>query len=223
MATSIMILGEVGTGKSTSLKNLPPEETVLIRPNHKPLPWRGWRRQWSEEKKNLFFNNRLMGVHEMLNNISAKAQHVKYIVIEDFTHFLTRKELADKDIHNYDKWTDFANQIDKVVYDLDARFPDGVFVILIGHTRLDNGKAVLQTSGKMTDDKIKPSSMFSYVLHTIVTGNAEDRDVKFLTQADSTHEAKSPMGALEIHEPNDVKAICDKIYEYEMGDDEGRA
>ena len=42
MANLIMILGESGTGKSTSIENLDPNETFIIQVVNKPLPFRGY-------------------------------------------------------------------------------------------------------------------------------------------------------------------------------------
>lgn len=41
MGVAVMILGESGTGKSTSLRNFAPDEISLINVDGKPLPFRG--------------------------------------------------------------------------------------------------------------------------------------------------------------------------------------
>lgn len=43
-AETILVLGESGAGKSTSLRTLNPKETFIISTTSKPLPWRGWKR-----------------------------------------------------------------------------------------------------------------------------------------------------------------------------------
>ena len=43
MAESILILGESGTGKSTSIRTLPHEETFVLNVLNKPLPFRGYK------------------------------------------------------------------------------------------------------------------------------------------------------------------------------------
>ena len=44
MSIATLILGESGTGKSTSLRNFDPKKTLLIQSIHKPLPShpKGW-------------------------------------------------------------------------------------------------------------------------------------------------------------------------------------
>ena len=42
MAYKVLILGNSGTGKSTSIRNLIPEETFVIKCIDKPLPFKGF-------------------------------------------------------------------------------------------------------------------------------------------------------------------------------------
>ncbi|WP_286153107.1 hypothetical protein [Sporofaciens musculi] len=57
MANLIGIAGEPGTGKSTSLKGLPPEQTVIFDCDGKGLNWKGWKKQYSFEKSNYCLYN----------------------------------------------------------------------------------------------------------------------------------------------------------------------
>ena len=43
MAQEILIIGESGSGKSTSLENLDPKSTFIINVGQKPMPFRGWK------------------------------------------------------------------------------------------------------------------------------------------------------------------------------------
>jgi ABC-type phosphate/phosphonate transport system ATPase subunit len=47
-AETLLILGESGQGKSTSLRNLNPKETFIISTTSKPLPWRGWKKNYTK-------------------------------------------------------------------------------------------------------------------------------------------------------------------------------
>lgn len=52
MSKVICIAGESGSGKTTSLRNLPPDQTYYIDCDKKGLSWKGWRDQYNKEKKN---------------------------------------------------------------------------------------------------------------------------------------------------------------------------
>ena len=70
MGVLILIEGDEGTGKSRSIINLNPEETAVIRPNIKELPFRGSRKMYNAERKNLFNVTSLAEVKTLLEKIN---------------------------------------------------------------------------------------------------------------------------------------------------------
>lgn len=57
MSIPILVLGQSGTGKSTSLRNLDPKDVLLIKVIEKPLPFRSkkWKKLTNEDWLNLCF------------------------------------------------------------------------------------------------------------------------------------------------------------------------
>lgn len=53
MARVICVMGESGSGKTTSLRNLNPEETYIIDADKKGLSWRGWKKQYALKTKTM--------------------------------------------------------------------------------------------------------------------------------------------------------------------------
>ena len=49
MARVIAIMGESGSGKTTSLRNLTPENTFIIDSDKKGLSWRGWKKDYNKD------------------------------------------------------------------------------------------------------------------------------------------------------------------------------
>ena len=47
MAQSVLIIADSGTGKSTAIRNLNPEETFIINIANKPLPFKGWKSKYT--------------------------------------------------------------------------------------------------------------------------------------------------------------------------------
>ncbi|KKM22041.1 hypothetical protein LCGC14_1629320, partial [marine sediment metagenome] len=99
MAELILYIGNSGTGKSTALRNLPPEDTIILTPNGKSLPFPGGRKFIRGE--NFFINNNLIGgsktpknelekldLKEFIEQVANNTKR-KYLVIEDFTHFVS--------------------------------------------------------------------------------------------------------------------------------------
>lgn len=46
MSKVICIMGESGSGKTTSMRNLDPKSTYYIDADKKGLSWKGWRKQY---------------------------------------------------------------------------------------------------------------------------------------------------------------------------------
>ena len=51
MGKTILIMGESGSGKTTSMRNLPPLETFYIDCDKKGLSWKGWKENYNAENK----------------------------------------------------------------------------------------------------------------------------------------------------------------------------
>ena len=52
MAQLVFLVGKSGMGKSTSLRNLNHEETVIINTDQKALPFKNFNLKYNEEKRN---------------------------------------------------------------------------------------------------------------------------------------------------------------------------
>lgn len=83
MSNFAIILGDTGSGKSTSIKSLDPKETVIINVLGKRLPFKGSNSSYSKENKNLFTTSDYNFVLALLDNISNNALHVKNVVLDD--------------------------------------------------------------------------------------------------------------------------------------------
>ena len=50
LGQTVLILGHSGTGKTSSIKNLEPKETLILMAQFKPLPFKGWAYNYSINK-----------------------------------------------------------------------------------------------------------------------------------------------------------------------------
>jgi len=228
MAKAILLLGDMGTGKSTSLRTLPPEETVIITPNTKDLPWEGAMEDYSKVKGNLISCLKIRkrntadakeepGVLDHLIAVNTNPK-VKYVVIEDLTHFMNDRMMDDVFIKTEDwgKWNKFGADIFTITTKHVQQMRDDLTVIIIGHTEIkDNGTVGLQTAGKLLDNTIKLPSYFTYIFHSRVFTTNGKLDYKFQTHNDGKFLAKTPMGMFaQDFVDNDMKAIVTTIDEY---------
>lgn len=95
-AETICICGESGTGKSSALRNLNPEETFIISTTGKALPFKGWRKKYIpvsiSDKKisgNYYISSNWEKILNMLKIINTKMLHIKQVIIDDMQYILS--------------------------------------------------------------------------------------------------------------------------------------
>lgn len=204
MSYATLILGESGTGKTCSLRNLDPSKTFLIQSMRKPLPFKakGWGRV---PEGNIFANSDVSKVVEAM----TKAPH-EIIVVDDWQYFLAQMYMNARNVKGFDKFTEIGG----AGYDIlktAINLPTHKRVYIMAHTMTDDfGNVKIKTLGKLLDDKIVPEGMFTTVLRTHV----ENGKYMFSTQNSGHDTVKSPMGMFaEKFIENDLaevdKVICD--------------
>lgn len=209
MSISTVILGESGSGKTASLRNMNPAETLLIQVVKKPLPFRakGWSYFSPENKSGNIF---VTDDWQMIGHIMRKT-HRKVIVIDDFQYVLANEFMRRSEERGYDKFTEIAKHAWEV-FNASNSLPDDVRVYLLSHTQTnDQGDIKLKTIGKMLDEKITPEGLFTIVLRTVVT----DKDYFFSTRNNGHDTVKSPIGLFDSERvPNDLAVIDAQISNY---------
>ena len=106
MATGILVLGDSGSGKSTSIggvqelgiKGLDPKETVIINVKNKPLPFRGWKKQYSgkiSEGGNYYASSNSEEIIKVIKYISANRPDIRNVVLDDFQYTMSEQFMKD--------------------------------------------------------------------------------------------------------------------------------
>lgn len=222
MGRIILAIGPPGAGKSRAILNLDENTTLLIKPNRKELPFKGGAVKYSVDKGNVINCSTFPELRVILTKANTGTKF-KTIIIEDFTHLLTNRVMADAKISGFNKWSDLALDVFQGLIKMEEQLRDDLNIVVIGHTERStniNGdtEITLQTVGKLLDNQIKIPSYFTYVLHSDVKEVNGKMEYSFLTNYDGLRLAKSPEGCLDKFEPNDYKLILDKIAKYQLGE-----
>lgn len=213
MSKVICIMGESGSGKTTSMRNLNPKETYYIDCDKKGLSWKGWKNQYSSQNKNYKQTDDATLIMNIIKGISDKCPHVKNIIIDTINGIMIGDEMRRCEEKGYDKWIDLAKCIWNLV-DASPSFRDDLNIIYTAHTqteRDDSGYMFtrIKTSGKKID-KICLESKFTTILNAKAVGSK----YVFETHARNST-AKTPMGAFEEDEiENDIVAVIKALEEY---------
>lgn len=227
-AETILILGESGNGKSTSLRNLNPAETFIITTTSKPLPWRGWKKNYTKwdsktpDKGNLFQTSKATNIIQIARYISAKRPEIKNIIIEDAQYSMSFDFMDRRKEKGYDKFNDIGGDFTDLLRMTDT-LDDRLKLVFISHSE-NTGDAMnphytLKTIGKMVNEKITPEGLFTYVFYALAIKGDETMEYKFLTNNDGEHVAKTPMGMFEdLLIDNDLNEIIKVIDAYNEGE-----
>ena len=212
---AICIMGESGSGKTTSLRNLDPKTTLYVDCDKKGLSWKGWRDQYSGKNENYLQTDFPQIALQILQKVdkSEKYKHIKVIVFDTINGLMVADEMRRMKEKSYDKWVDLAASIYELIdYSLTVR--DDLTPIFIAHTQTDhddNGFIFtrIKTSGRKLD-KITLESKFS----TVLLAKVIDGKYVFETRSDNST-AKSPMGAFEEKDvPNDMAAVLEALKDF---------
>ena len=211
----VLLMGSSGSGKSTSLRNLPAEETAIINITNKPMPFRNKDGKTIVTLENLKKDGEKdLPYEELYKRLIAniKGTKKKIIVIDDSSYMMAFENFEKSTSKGYDKFTTMA----KNYYDLiksAISCGDEKIVYIITHEEIDDVNQIYRpkTIGKMLSNQLVIEGLFSIVLRSVY----KNGEYIFQTQNDGTSVCKSPMDMFEEKEiPNDLFEVDKIIREY---------
>lgn len=229
MARIIVVEGKSGTGKTTSLRNLPPESTFIISPNGKGLSFPGWKKKFipfENGKGNFARVSGLKALTTLVSQVEQHAKHIKYLVIDDHTHYFSHRTLSPSFMAQnsggatFQRWAVFGADVFNSFWSKADQMRGDLTIIVNHHTDIkDDGSLGMKTSGKLLDKEVDLPSQVEFIFHTRVLEQDGKRSYKFMTNTDGIHESKTPMGMFEDEFiDNDIYAAIKIIDAYENGE-----
>lgn len=215
MAVGVLIIGDSGTGKSTSLRNLDPESTVIIKAYNKDLPFR----TANYPKKHIMAIDKPGDIVGICKSISKDAPHIKRIIIDDLQYMSATPYMNRIKEKGYEKF----NDIGKGLWDVATVYPqlrDDIVVYLINHEDINVDASGVttrraKTYGKLFNDKVTFEGLYTIVLFTEVTRTGDKIEYNFMTNNPGNTTGKTPMGMFEeLYIPNDLNEVEKAIREY---------
>lgn len=156
MGISVMILGESGRGKSRSIKNLNPEETLVIKSISKPFPFKSseWKQFDRATKTGSIINtDNYEIVKQALLNADKLGKNV--VVIDDAQYLMSNEFMNKSSVKGFDKFVEIAKNMWELITTANEKTPEHLRVYFLQHTETTStGEVKAKTIGKMLDEKI---------------------------------------------------------------------
>lgn len=201
MSIPVLVMGEPGSGKSSSLRNFTRDEVHVIQTIRKPLP---------------FKNNLKVAASRDFDTVRrwvSADTGCNAIVVDDFGYLITELYMRysygpEKERDQYEVYKRIANEVYTFVTGLMDDGLDSRIVYIFMHLERDaTGNIEPATIGKLLNEKVKLVGMFTVALMSESSGDG----YRFVTNGQPF---KSPPGMLPPAMENDLKAVDTAIREY---------
>ena len=196
----VLLMGASGTGKSTSLRNLPAEETAIINVTNKPMPFRN---------KNGLKITSCTNYEQMINAIIKTDKRI--IVVDDSSYMMTFENFEKATQKGYDKFTTMAINYYNLI-ETPKKCDGEKIIYFVTHEEIDeNGITHPKSIGKMLSQQLVIEGLFSIVLRSM----QKENQYVFQTHNDGTSVCKSPIDMFnDDFIPNDLAEVDKVIREY---------
>ena len=199
MAIPVLIIGESGSGKTFSIRNLDPNTTGILSVEKGRLPFKG------------DFKVMKNATYADITKALRRANMATY-VIDDSQYLMVNEEFDRFNENGYQKYAEMALNFRNLVHMINKELPDNIIVYFLHHTQeTASGKIKAKTIGKMIDDKLTLEGCFDIVLMARIMGD----QYVFQTKGEQGSTVKSPVGMFESDQiPNDLALVNKAIADY---------
>lgn len=227
MARVMMVAGNSGMGKTTSVRNLDPKQTFILNCGKKSLPFRGSEKLYTPLAKdnpegNILNSNKFDDILRTIKYVGEKREEIEYLVIDDMQFAMAESVISKFSEKGFEKFNALAKAIwDTVEYANNQR--DNLNIIFILHLENNyNSDGVKETKaktlGKAIDNMVNLDGLFTTILYAEAFKVDGDMKYIFRTKTNGTDTCKTPMGMFEDEFiENDLALAMSTIREYYEG------
>ena len=210
----VLVVGESGTGKSTAIRTLPPERTVVLNTELKAMPM-----QNHDDFKVVDINTYKVLDAALRYYASEKGDKYDYLILDSFTSMTEIIDRYTSAVYSgFDQWKNY----NLLIYDVINRIKllkQQVFVLGIPEQKEESFneiKKYIRVKGK----ELKYGNIekeFTIVLYTSPVYDEESgemEDVEFIYKPNKRNSAKAPMGLFDTRPKNDAMYVSQRINEF---------
>jgi len=210
----VLIVGESGTGKSTAIRTLPPEKTVVLNTELKAMPMK------NHDKFKVVDINTYKVLDAALTYYGGeKGDKFDYVILDSFTSMTEIVDRYTSAVYTgFDQWKNY----NLLIYDVINRIKllkQQVFVLGIPEQKEESFneiKKYIRVKGK----ELKYGNIekeFTIVLYTSPIYDEESGemdDVEFIYKPNKRNSAKAPMELFDSRPKNDALFVSQRINEF---------
>ena len=197
MGVAVLVLGDSGSGKSTSLRSFEPDEIGILNVMGKPLPFR---------KKLPRADHAMYGtIHQAFSANKRRAY-----VVDDAGYLMQLENFRRIKEGGYTKFSEIAKNYEGIIEAATQTDADTIVYFMMHIDRDPDGRVRPRTVGKMIDEKFCIEGACPIVLYSTI----HDGEHVFVTKGDGFNAAKAPIDMLPDMMDNDLKAVDTAIREY---------
>ncbi len=211
MNVSTLIVGDSGSGKSSSFRNLPADKTVILNVERKNLPFKGFK-----DFKNINIS-KYKDFSKVMKELKTSDKY-DYVIIDSLTSLIEIiNKYCETVFSGYNVWKEYNDAIWNVLQDV-KDLKQQTYVVAIPElieSKIGEPKAFAKVKAKEWKGAIEKE--FTIVLHTNLVEDEEGNITDFqLDTNPSRHtSAKSPHEMFATrYIPNDVTLVNKAITEY---------
>lgn len=226
MSNLVVILGPTGSGKSTSIKNLDPKETMVLalKDIDKALPFKGSRKLYNVENKNYFALKDYAEIISYMESASKNLKNIHNIIVDDAIYVMRTEFFNRASEKGYDKYNELADHFRRIIATGSTLRSDiNVFLMLHTEPIEEDGNIVgykASTVGKLLDKMYNPLESVTITLFCQPKFDDEGNpQFGFWTRKKKVGSVelpcKSPDGMFEEEFiPNDLALVVKAMNEY---------
>lgn len=234
----IIIIGPTGSGKSSSIENLPPQLTFILNAEEQPLPFRGANRftlAYTPKPAGTAVKRKDADGNEVEKKLGSKytqiadmmrwafAAPAPITILDSLVEMQNRcGQECEVLYQGFDRMSNYNSRLGEIL-DL-CRTPNKFTIVFTHPENLSDvqgqEQTVAITQGKVWKGRIESKFTIALYAMTVPTEDGTGVEYKFLTNKTAGHalvSAKSPRGMFDIFEPNDLTVILRKLMLYRMG------
>ena len=211
----VCIVGDSGEGKSTSIETLPPDRTLVVNTEDKPLPFEEYA---SFKVVRTTTYKKIMAILAQLADPEVGKKY-DYVVIDSFTAIAEFIERYVTHMFNgFEQWKQYNLILSEIVNKCKA-LPQQVFMIALPEQKdmsFGETKSYVRVKGK----ELKygwTEAQFAIVLYTCPVYDEESGemvDVELMFRPNKKNTAKAPQGLFDKRPKNDMLFIDKRIQEF---------